>query len=140
MALAVPLANRSRVSLLIAKTWPDQIDAVVTVGYLLLVFSLPALGYLAVVLDIRAYLRSLRRKLIVVGQRIHATPNWARNKTPQPFARLGLTGRSTKKEILDAYRQRVKELHPDRGGDRREFLRLQSDFEQALALVEQIQA
>jgi hypothetical protein len=29
----------------------------------------------------------------------------------------------------------VKRLHPDRGGDRREFLRLQAHFEQAMALV-----
>jgi len=35
-----------------------------------------------------------------------------------------------------AYRRKVKQLHPDRGGDRREFMRLQAHFEQAMAFVE----
>ena len=34
-----------------------------------------------------------------------------------------------------AYRTRVKQLHPDRGGDQRRFLQLQAHFEEALALL-----
>jgi curved DNA-binding protein CbpA len=38
--------------------------------------------------------------------------------------------------VLVAYRRKVKKLHPDRGGNRREFLRLQAHFEQAMAFLE----
>jgi curved DNA-binding protein CbpA len=43
----------------------------------------------------------------------------------------------TADDVLAAYRRKVKSLHPDRGGDRREFLRLQTHFEQAMAFVEE---
>jgi curved DNA-binding protein CbpA len=36
---------------------------------------------------------------------------------------LGLTLPCTTDDVLAAYRRKVKLLHPDRGGDRREFLR-----------------
>ena len=39
----------------------------------------------------------------------------------------------TEEQVLAAYRRRVKELHPDRGGDLQQFLRLQKHFEQAHA-------
>ena len=41
----------------------------------------------------------------------------------------------TADDILAAYRRKVKQLHPDLGGDRREFLRLQAHFEQAMELL-----
>jgi curved DNA-binding protein CbpA len=41
----------------------------------------------------------------------------------------------TPAEILAAYRRKVKTMHPDVGGDRREFLRLQGHFEQAMSFV-----
>jgi curved DNA-binding protein CbpA len=41
----------------------------------------------------------------------------------------------TQADVLAAYRRKVKSLHPDLGGDQREFLRLQAHFEQAMALV-----
>jgi curved DNA-binding protein CbpA len=49
---------------------------------------------------------------------------------------FGLTMPCTEEQVLAAYRRKVKELHPDRGGDRRKFLRLQAHFEQAMALIE----
>jgi curved DNA-binding protein CbpA len=51
-------------------------------------------------------------------------------------AALGLKLPCTAQEIKFAYRQKVKQVHPDHGGDEQRFLWLQSQFEQALALVE----
>jgi hypothetical protein len=119
-----------------AKSWPDGIDWTVTLGYLALAFGLPILGYIAMVLDIRAYLRSLRRAIMVITGYHTELPEWVRKNTPRCILALGLTMPCTTDEILVAYRKQVKLLHPDRGGDRREFLRLQSHFEQALALVD----
>ena len=62
-------------------------------------------------------------------------PEWVRSDTPRCILALGLTLPCTTDDILAAYRRKVKKLHPDRGGDRREFLRLQAHFEQAMALV-----
>ena len=123
-------------SLFATRAWPDDIDVAVITGYLLCVLLLPLLGYIVIALDIRAYLRSLRRALVVVSQPFYDIPKWARHKTPQPFARLGLTASCTKDELLEAYRVQVKALHPDHGGDRRQFLQMQKNFEQALRLVE----
>jgi len=48
---------------------------------------------------------------------------------------LDLRPPCSEEEVLAAYRQRAKSLHPDRGGDLEKFLRLQQHFEQALHLV-----
>jgi hypothetical protein len=115
---------------------PDRLDWTVTTTYLLLVFSLPALGYVCMVLDIRAYLRSLRRALMVItGYRLEI-PEWARKDTPRCILALGLTMPCTQDDILAAYRRKVKTMHPDLGGNQREFLRLQAHFEQAMAFIE----
>lgn len=121
-----------------APGWPDGVDWPITIAYLTLVIALPALGYFFMVLDYRAYLRSLRRALMVVtgGYRYSAElPEWVRKNTPRCILVFGLTLPCTQEEVLAAYRRKVKELHPDRGGDRRKFLRLQAHFEQAMALV-----
>jgi hypothetical protein len=118
-----------------ATTWPDGIDWAVTVSYLALAFGSAALGYVCLALDIRAYLRSLRRALVVISHYRVELPEWVRRDTPRCVLALGLTLPCTQADILSAYRRKVKRLHPDRGGDRREFLRLQTHFEQAMALV-----
>jgi hypothetical protein len=41
--------------------WPDSLDTVAVVAFLGGVVGLVALGYVLAVLDVRAYLRSLRR-------------------------------------------------------------------------------
>jgi hypothetical protein len=113
----------------------DGIDWTITVTYFSLVFGLAALGYVCMVLDIRAYLRSLRRALVVItGYRVEL-PEWVRKDTPRCILALGLTMPCTSADILAAYRRKVKTMHPDVGGDRREFLRLQGYFEQAMAFV-----
>jgi hypothetical protein len=126
VSLASVLANFS---------WPDGIDGAVTVGYLAIAFGLAALGYLCMVLDFRAYLRSLRRALVVLSNYRPDLPEWVRRDTPRCILALGLTLPCTADDILAAYRRKVKKLHPDRGGDRRQFLRLQAHFEQAMSFV-----
>jgi hypothetical protein len=115
--------------------WPDGIDLTVTTGYFAIIIAMAVAGYTCMVLDIRAYLRSLRRALVVISHFGVELPAWVRRDTPRCLQVLGLTLPCTTSDVLHAYRRKVKLLHPDRGGDRREFLRLQAHFEQAMALV-----
>jgi hypothetical protein len=119
-----------------AASWPNGVDWAAVSGYLALAFGLPLFGYACMVLDFRAYLRSLRRALVVITGYRTELPEWMRRNTPRCILALDLTMPCTEEEILVAYRRKVKQLHPDRGGDRREFLRLQAHFEQAMAFVE----
>lgn len=127
MVLATTLLN----------SWPDGIDRSVIGLYLCVVVGLPILGYCCMVLDFRAYLRSLRRALVVVQRVLPSFPTWARQDTPACLIALGLSLPSSREAVLSAYRQRVKLLHPDRGGDRANFLRLQQHFETALAFLDE---
>lgn len=114
---------------------PDGIDWTITVTYLSLAFGLAALGYVCMVLDIRAYLRSLRRALVVISGYRLDLPEWVRKDTPRCILALDLTLPCTSSDILAAYRRKVKTMHPDLGGDQREFLRLQTHFEQAMSFI-----
>ena len=129
------LAHSTTLLLTAHASWPDAIDGSVVFAYLGIAFGLAALGYVAMVLDFRAYLRSLRRALVVISNYRPELPAWVRKDTPRCILALGLTLPCTTDDVLAAYRRKVKLLHPDRGGDRREFLRLQAHFEQAMALV-----
>ncbi len=115
--------------------WPDGIDATITLGYLSLIFGLPLLAYVLMFLDFRRYLRSLRKAMVFVARGVSRTPSWAMRDRPPCLVALELRSSCTEEEVLAAYRQRVKSLHPDRGGDLNKFLRLQQHFEQALHLV-----
>ena len=53
--------------LLAVQDWPDGIDATVTVTYVTIALGVPMLGYVFMVLDFRAYLRSLRRRRSYLG-------------------------------------------------------------------------
>jgi hypothetical protein len=128
-------AHSSTLPLPAYASWPDAIDGGLIFAYLAVAFGLAALGYVSMVLDIRAYLRSLRRALVVITNYRPDLPAWVRRDTPRCILALGLALPCTTDDVLAAYRRKVKLLHPDRGGDRREFLRLQAHFEQALALV-----
>jgi hypothetical protein len=114
---------------------PDGIDWMITSTYFATAFGLAVLGYVCMVLDIRAYLRSLRRALVLISHYRVELPEWVRRDTPRCILALGLTMPCTQADVLAAYRRKVKSLHPDLGGDQREFLRLQAHFEQAMALV-----
>jgi hypothetical protein len=118
------------------KPWPDRIDSAAIVWYVAIAFGIPVLGYVCMVLDFRAYLRSLRRALVVVTGYRTELPEWMRKNTPRCILALGLVMPCTTEEVLAAYRRKVKELHPDHGGDKKAFLRLQAHFEEALAFVE----
>jgi hypothetical protein len=122
--------------------WPGPFDTVVTGTFLALVLGICATGYVLMALDVRAYLRSLRRGLAVVSRFIpgYDVPDWARNHTPRAVAAFGLRMPCDEEELKRAYRARVKRLHPDHGGDQRRFLRLQADFEEALSLVREAAA
>lgn len=114
--------------------WPDEIDASLTIVVLAVMFGIPLLGYVAMVVDFRRYLRSLRRALVVVSGVLPTIPYWSLLQQPACLRALGLELPCTEAEVLAAYRERAKSLHPDRGGDLQEFLRLQKYFEQALRL------
>ncbi len=116
--------------------WPDGIDWIVTIAYLLLIIGVLIVGYIGMALDIRAYLRSLRRALVVISHYRIDLPNWVRKDRPRCIEALGLTLPCTTDEVLSAYRAKVKSVHPDLGGDCREFLRLQEYFEQAMSLAD----
>jgi len=126
--------------MIIAHQWPDGVDAAATALFVAAVVAVPALGYVAIVLDIRRYLRTLKRALIVVVNYFPDLPAWAREPTPPCLTALGLTMPCTQQELLAAYRAQVKKLHPDRGGDRRRFHRLQRNFEQAQQYLQNIEA
>ncbi len=117
--------------------WPDSVDVVATLGFVALVLLLPALGYLFMVVDIRAYLRSLRRQLMRVVSLGQEAPWWAYRENPTCLSAFGLMFPCSEEDLKRAYREKVKELHPDRGGDKRRFLKLQANFEQALKLIGQ---
>jgi hypothetical protein len=115
--------------------WPDGLDTTLTTVYIALALGLPILGYVCMALDIRAYLRSLRRALVLVSHYRPELPNWVRRDTPRCIQALGLKLPCTADDVLAAYREKVKSVHPDRGGNRRDFLKLQQHFEQAMGLV-----
>ena len=115
--------------------WPTPFNVATIAAFLLAAFALPALGYVFLALDIRRYLRSLRRALIRVASSAYSTPRWALPETPRCIAVFGLQMPCSEEDLKSAYREKVKRLHPDRGGDKRRFLVLQSQFQEALSYV-----
>lgn len=122
---------------LLAKSRPGGLDATLTVCYLAIVLGVPLFGYVLAAIDLRAYLRSLRRAMVLVARVVPATPSWVYRDRPPCLTALDLQPPCSESDVLKAYRERVKHLHPDRGGDLRKFLRLQQHFEQAINLVRQ---
>jgi hypothetical protein len=141
--LAGSIATTDKVALLAEaaqtaalRQWPDSVDAAALAMYAGVAFGLPAFGYWLMAIDIRRYLRSLRRALVVVARvATPLTPYWARRDDPPCLVALDLPMPCSEEQVLAAYRKRVKDLHPDRGGDLQAFLRLQKHFEQALHLA-----
>ena len=121
--------------LLADASWPTPLDAVVTTIYLAACTLVPAFGFVLMAIDLRKYMRSLGRALMRVQQVVFIRPEWARRQTPACVAALGLHLPCSEDELKRAYRRRVKTLHPDHGGDRRRFLYLQRQFEEALEVV-----
>lgn len=118
----------------------DILDASAIALFLLLVVVPPLLGYWLMVIDIRAYLRRIRGLMIVVRNHLAEIPLWARQYTPGCIRSLGLEMPCREEDIKRAYRQLAETMHPDRGGDRQEFLLLQRQFEEALAFIREADA
>lgn len=127
--------------LAVQQQWPDSFDVLVLLGFVALVIGGPAFGWALMVLDIRAYYRRLRGALVVVSNYVRYVPAWVadearrRRRVPPCLAVFGLTLPCTEAELLKAYRELVKERHPDVGGDMAEFLQLQRFFEEARSLI-----
>jgi hypothetical protein len=61
-------------------------------------------------------------------------------ETPDCLAFFGLTLPTNLKALKSAYRRRVKQTHPDHGGDSEKFRQLQAQYEAATAYLEQHEA
>lgn len=121
--------------LAVATNWPDSIDLAATAAFVALVVAIPLAGYVLIALDFRRYLRSLRRALVVAAQPFLGLPEWARRQTPACLVVFGLRLPCEEEDLKRAYRQKVKRLHPDRGGDQQRFLEFQRHFEQGLRFI-----
>lgn len=53
--------------------------------------------------------------------------------TQRALKELGLSSNSSKTEIKRAYRQQVKEAHPDKGGDTKVFIKLRRAYEHLMS-------
>ena len=118
----------------------DAADVTLMLIFLFLVIALPVAGYVMMVIDIRAYLRSLRRAMVVVRNHLTGLPSWALQHTPGCIRSLGLEMPCTEAQVKQAYRRLVEDLHPDRGGDQRRFMLLQKQYEEALTFLRDLEA
>ena len=116
-------------------SWPDSLDTAAMLAFLLVAIVLPAVGYVFAYVDFRRYLRSRRRAISTIVYRDMGTPEWALPKVPRCVAVFGLEWPCSEEELTQAYRRKIKLLHPDRGGDERRFRMLQRYFEEALVMV-----
>jgi len=127
---------------LASENWPDKYDLAILAGYLLVIVGLPLAGYMLFVVDVRAHYRRLKGALVAISHYTARMPAWvakeywARAQTPPCIAAFGLELPCTEAELLEAYRSKVKQMHPDLGGDPAEFLALQQHFEHACSLIE----
>jgi hypothetical protein len=133
------LANFLMLPIFFLHRWPDTTDLAIMIGFAAVLLGLLTSGYVLLVLDIRAWLRAARRIMIVVRNYLPEIPAWARQKTPRCLLVFGLKLPCTEEQLLSAYRQKVKRLHPDKGGDRQKFMVLQSDFEQARHFLQSLE-
>ena len=122
-----------------SRPWPDLVDlsaiAIFFGGVLIGILF----AYSLMVLDYRAYLRALRGVIMRATYHFPEVPRWTRYETPNCLNELGLRLPCTTADVKQAYRQRAEKLHPDRGGDRRKFMRLQSHFEQSLKFISDLE-
>ena len=70
-----------------AKPWPTGSIRPSIAWYVAIAFGVPILGYVFMVLDYRAYLRSLRRAIMVVTSYRTELPEWMRKNTPRCISR-----------------------------------------------------
>ena len=136
LRLGIALAWQTFLLAEVVKPWPDPIDVAALVAFMAIAIGLPIFGHVLMVIDVRRYLRSLRRALVVLTRSVTpSSPYWARRDRPPCLETLDLALPCTEEQVLAAYRRKVKELHPDKGGSLHKFLQLQRHFEQAMYLV-----
>jgi hypothetical protein len=124
-----------------ARQWPDTFDLMVVVYCMAIFLGGPLVGYYFLACDIRKHLRRFRHALVLVSNYVQDLPEWVGKRrwsgahVPPCLAALGLSIPFTEQELLEAYRDRVKQAHPDRGGSPDAFLQLQRHFEEARSLL-----
>jgi hypothetical protein len=118
----------------------DLADITGLVIFLAISVGLPLLGYWLMVIDIRAYLRSFKRALVLVTRLVTTQPSWAVRQPPACLQALGLDETCSVTQVRDAYRRLAETCHPDLGGDRAQFLKLRRHYEQALSYARQAAA
>lgn len=119
----------------VVRTWPDAIDLGIIGLFVAIGIGLPILGHWLAILDLRAYLRSLRGMLVKASHVFPGMPNWARYHTPGCLIALGLKLPCTEDDVKIAYRALAQIHHPDRGGDREKFTMLQRHFDNSIAFL-----
>ncbi len=122
--------------LLASHPWPDAVDRSVVFVYVAVIVGVPLAGYVCAYIDWRASYRRLSRALVLVVKYPRQLPHWVRRERPRCLEVFELHIPFTTAQLLAVYRERVKQTHPDRGGDRQRFLELQRYFEQAQALAD----
>lgn len=119
----------------LAQARPDAIDYLALALAVVVFLGLPIAGYVFMYLDIQNAIRRARNALMIVRKYVLTMPEWVQRDEPPCLQALGLSLPVTEEEVLAAYRERVKHVHPDAGGSRREFARLQQHFENAMQLA-----
>jgi hypothetical protein len=135
---SAPSTIKPRIPLMF-REWPDQIDITAIGIFIAVVIGLPLLGHWLMILDIRAYMRALRGALVRITHVFPGLPNWARYQTPGCLRSLGLKLPCTEEDVKTAYRNLAEKHHPDRGGDRQIFLRLQRQFERSIEFLQDLE-
>ena len=89
-------------------------------------FRIEDAGTYAVLCELEMPARGLGRRLPFDVPEIE--PAAESNPITDAFSELGLGPEASPSEVKSAYRTRIKEAHPDHGGDQEEFKRLQDAY------------
>ena len=78
----------------------------------------------------------LGRRLPFEVAEVHLGPESTPDPVAEAFDTLGLSKRADADDVEDAYRERVKEVHPDQGGSREAFSEVREAYTTALNHVD----
>ncbi len=93
-------------------TPPDTFDWVVTIGFGSFIFLAIIAGIFFSLVDLQACYRAWRKVLIVMRDYLPSIPRWAKHRTPHCLLVFNLKLPCTQTQLLQAYRQLVKTMHP----------------------------